>query len=278
MSWRAVVAALDDAANLRSKVSVYLHPLGGRPILWHVLQALSEVVPAPSEILVLHRKSTPVTLPEFDGFPVRLEPVDQNDSESRALRAGITSTGTKVLVDGAAPLILPATIARLLRGAEGGVSILARTKDEVASIAVAGEGPALASFEDPRSAIGAIRIAPTSDDELIRVFDRHSLSDASVALRDRLVRQHEAAGVSFLIPATVWIDAGVHIGEDTLVYPGVVIEGRTDIGSECVIGPHSRIVESAIGRGVELKGWNYVVRTSIRNHAVLEPHVRRGID
>ncbi|MGI9075727.1 MAG: hypothetical protein ACR2G6_00175 [Gemmatimonadaceae bacterium] len=278
MSWRAVVAAMDDAAGLRSKVSVYLHPLGGRPILWHVLQALSEVVPAPSEILVIHRASVPVSLPEFAGFPVRLEAVSQNDSESRALRAGVTSTGTKVLVDGAAPLILAATIARLLRAAESGISILARTSGEARSLAVAGEGPALASFEDPRSAIGAIRTAATSEEELIRVFDRHSLSDASVALRDRLVRQHEAAGVSFLIPATTWVDAGVHIGEDTLVYPGVVIEGRTEIGNECVIGPHSRIVESTIGRGVELKGWNYVVRTSIRNHAVLEPHVRRGID
>ena len=273
-----MVAAMDEATSLRSKVSVYLHPLGGRPILWHVLQALAEVTPAPDEILVLHRATTPVSLPHIEGFPVRLEAVDQNESESRALRAGVTSTGIKVLVDGAAPLILPATIARLLRAAEGGVSILARTTGEATSIAVAGEGPALASFEDPRSAVGAISTAATSDEELIRVFDRHSLSEACIALRDRLVRQHEAAGVSFLIPATTWIDAGVHIGEDTLVYPGVVIEGRTEIGNECVIGPHSRIVESAIGRGVELKGWNYVVRTSIRNHAVLEPHVRRGID
>jgi bifunctional N-acetylglucosamine-1-phosphate-uridyltransferase/glucosamine-1-phosphate-acetyltransferase GlmU-like protein len=45
-----------------------------------------------------------------------------------------------------------------------------------------------------------------------------------------------------------------------------------------VIGPHSRIVESTIGKGAELRGWNYVARTSVRNQAVLEPYVRRGID
>jgi hypothetical protein len=45
-----------------------------------------------------------------------------------------------------------------------------------------------------------------------------------------------------------------------------------------VIGPHSRIMEATIGRGVELKGWNYVARTTIRNQAVLEPYVRRGFD
>jgi bifunctional UDP-N-acetylglucosamine pyrophosphorylase/glucosamine-1-phosphate N-acetyltransferase len=76
----------------------------------------------------------------------------------------------------------------------------------------------------------------------------------------------------------VWLDCEVAIGEDTVVYPGVVIEGRTDIGSECVVGPHCRIIEASIGRGAELKGWNFIARTSIRNHAVLEPYVRRGFD
>ena len=45
-----------------------------------------------------------------------------------------------------------------------------------------------------------------------------------------------------------------------------------------VHGAFSRIVESTIGRGVELKGWNYVTHTSVRNHAVMEPHARRGVD
>jgi bifunctional UDP-N-acetylglucosamine pyrophosphorylase / glucosamine-1-phosphate N-acetyltransferase len=97
-------------------------------------------------------------------------------------------------------------------------------------------------------------------------------------MRDRLVREHEANGVSFVRPATTWSDADVRIGPDTVIYPGTVIEGATDIGAECVIGPYSRIVESRIGRGAELKGWNYVARTTIRNRAVLEPYVRRGFD
>jgi hypothetical protein len=29
---------------------------------------------------------------------------------------------------------------------------------------------------------------------------------------------------------------------------------------------------------VELKGFNYVSHTSIRNRAILEPHVKRGFD
>lgn len=277
MTWNAVVAAIDDGDTFRSRVSVYLHPLGGRPIIWHVVRALVETVPPPQEISVLHRAAAAMALPAYPGVRL-IEEAVESGTELRSLRAAITPAGTKVLIDGAAALVTPATIARMLRAAERGVvALLARGQDGPL-LAVAGEGPALASADDPRRPAGANRIAATSGDELIQVRDRHSLSDACVALRDRLVRAHEERGVTFLLPSTNWIDVDVRIGGDTLVYPGAVLEGMTEIGNECVIGPHCRVIEATIGRGVELKGWNYVTRTSIRNHAVLEPYVRRGFD
>lgn len=277
MKWSAVVSALDDGGTFRSRVSVYLHPLAGRPILWHVVKALRDVSPPPARVSVLHHTSSPLMLPVEGERGMKLEAVDEG-VELVSLRAAITAPELRILVDGAAPLITPATIARLLRAAEGGVAALQGRGNDGSYLAVGGEGPALASADDPRRPEGAVPVAATSSDELIRVTDRHSLSDASVALRDRLIRMHEAAGVTFVLPATTWIDADVRIGADTMVYPGAVLEGHTEIGSECVIGPYSRVVESTIGRGVELKGWNYVARTSIRNHAVLDPYVRRGFD
>jgi bifunctional N-acetylglucosamine-1-phosphate-uridyltransferase/glucosamine-1-phosphate-acetyltransferase GlmU-like protein len=277
VTWRAVVAALDEGDTFRSRVSVYLHPLAGRPIVWHVVKALQEVSPAPAQVRVLHRATAAFALPEGAEPNVIAEPVDEG-VELVSLRAAVTAPGLSVLVDGAAPLLTAATVARLLRAGEGGVAALADQRSAESYLAIGGEGPALASADDPRAPLGAVRIAATSPDELIRVTDRHTLSDASVAMRDRLLRQHEAAGVTFVLPATTWVDADVRIGPDTVVYPGAVIEGHTEIGSECVIGPYTRIVDATIGRGVELKGWNYVARTSIRNHAVLEPYVRRGFD
>jgi bifunctional N-acetylglucosamine-1-phosphate-uridyltransferase/glucosamine-1-phosphate-acetyltransferase GlmU-like protein len=277
VSWQAVVAALDDNEAFRSRVSVYLYPVAGRATLWHVVRALLDVVPPPDDVLVLYHDGV---LPDLhmDGVNVRQQAVERG-SEARALRAAVTSPGMKVLVDGAAPLLSSQTIARLLRAAEQGVAALPRDDDEHAPrLAVAGEGPALASADDPRVPSGAARVASTSPEELLRVTDRHSLSDASVAVRDRLVRAHEREGVSFLLPATIWLDVDVRIGPDTIIYPGAVLEGETDIGSECVIGPHSRVVESVIGRGTELKGWNYVCRAHVRNRAVLEPYAKRGVD
>ena len=276
--WHAVVSALDAGESFRSRVSVYQHPLAGRPIVWHVVKALLGAVPAPERGLVLDRAASPVTmgpaLPDVD-----YEAVERGE-EARSLRVAVTSPGLKLLVDGAAPLLTPATLARLLRAGELGVATLQGdgAADHEPRVAVAGEGPALASAEDPRHPLGASRVAANDPLETLRVSDRRTLSQASVALRDRLVRRHEIAGVSFLLPETSWVDVDVRIGSDTVVYPGAVFEGASDIGSECVIGPYTRIVESTVGRGSELKGWNYVSRVSVRNHAVLEPYERRGLD
>jgi len=274
MTWRAVVAALDDYEVFRSRVSVYQHPLVGRPVLWHVTRALLEVDPPPREIHVVHRKEAPIVVP---GAPEKLVTHAVSESEQRvALRAVATRPGLTMIVDGAAPLVTAGTLQRLLRAGEQGVAHLAGEGTLAAGVAVAGEGPAVASADDPRLPDGAMQVAPSSASELLRITDRHSLSVAGVELRDRLVRRHEQSGVTFILPNTVWMDVDVRIGPDTVIYPGVVLEGATEIGSECVIGPYSRIVESMIGRGAELTGWNYLSRTTLRNHAVLEPYVRRG--
>ena len=277
MTWRAVVAALDEGERLRSRVSVYLHPLAGRPIISHVVRALLETSPQPESVTVLHRADIALRLPSDAHVEISEQAVAAG-REGRALRAAVTRPGMTLLVDGAAPLVTSGTLLRLMRGGESGVASLRDERADDGSVAVAGEGPALASADDPRHPLGAARVAPTSPDELLRVVDRHTLASAATAVRDRLVRMHEANGVSFLLPDTVWVDMDVRIGQDTLIYPGVVLEGMTEIGSGCVIGPHSRIVESTIGKGVEMRGWNYVSRTSVRNQAVLEAHARRGLD
>ena len=81
-----------------------------------------------------------------------------------------------------------------------------------------------------------------------------------------------------MLPGSVLVDVDVRIGVDTVIYPGAVLEGDTTIGAETVVGPGCRIIDSWIGSGVELKGWNYVSHTSVRNRAILEPYVRRGFD
>lgn len=267
MSWRAVVSALDDGERFRSRVTPYLHPLAGRPLLWHVVVAALGVQPAPSAVHVLHRPDASIMLPDVDDRVVFV-PVAPGE-DAAALARATTGRSTTLVVDGGAALLTASTLERVLAAAEQGGA---------ATLHASGTGRVLARAYRPRHADddGETILAPPV--EAVLVDDRHALARAGVVVRDRLVRQHEDEGVSFLLPDTVWIDVGVRIGTDTLVYPGVVLEGATTIGAECVIGPYSRLTDAAVGRGVELGGWNHVVRSSVRNHAVLEAYARRGVE
>jgi bifunctional UDP-N-acetylglucosamine pyrophosphorylase/glucosamine-1-phosphate N-acetyltransferase len=65
-------------------------------------------------------------------------------------------------------------------------------------------------------------------------------------VQERLIDQ----GVKLVDPQATYIDETVQIGPDTVVYPGVVLEGETTIGAGCVIYPHCRIANSQLGEGV----------------------------
>ena len=277
MSWRGVITALDPVARFRSRIALYHHPFAGRPVLWHVISAVCGVEPAPDSITILHRADAPMALPPNPAVPLAAQPVEPGD-EPAAVRRALGTAETLLLADGRAPCVTSASLLRLLRAAGDGVAALGDPGESPAAVAVAGEGLALAALDDPLRPEGIALLATVDDGESIRLDDRASFSRAALLLRDRIVRRHQERGVSFLLPDTNWIDVDVAIGSDTTIYPGVILEGATDVGSECVIGPHSRVVESRIGRGVELRGWNYVTHTSIRNHAVLEPYVRRGYE
>ncbi|HEY7462597.1 MAG TPA: NTP transferase domain-containing protein [Gemmatimonadota bacterium] len=130
-----------------------------------------------------------------------------------------------------------------------------------------------------RDAPGGMQALRVEDaEEILGINDREQLATAESVLRRRIRQRVFAAGVTLLQPETILLDAEVSIGPDTVLYPGVIIEGASVIGAECVIGPYSRIVDSHIGTGVELKGWNFVARTSVSTGAILQAYVRKGFD
>ncbi|MGC8781899.1 MAG: hypothetical protein ACP5UQ_13650, partial [Anaerolineae bacterium] len=47
--------------------------------------------------------------------------------------------------------------------------------------------------------------------------------------------------------AATYIEPSVEIGRDTVLLPGVCLQGRTRIGAGCRIGPHTLIADSRIG-------------------------------
>jgi len=69
-------------------------------------------------------------------------------------------------------------------------------------------------------------------------------------MRERIARFHMENGVTFTDWRSTYIGADVAIGMDTVIHPGVSIEGNTFIGEDCTLYQNSRIVDSEIGDGV----------------------------
>jgi len=80
------------------------------------------------------------------------------------------------------------------------------------------------------------------------------------------------SGVTVMDPASTFIDSGVAIGRDTVIYPFTWIEGQTVIGEECRIGPNTRIADSVIGNGVTLH-FVYGHECSVDDGATVGPYV-----
>lgn len=98
--------------------------------------------------------------------------------------------------------------------------------------------------------VGAYKMPDFS--ESLGVNDRIALAQATKTMQRRINEEHMRNGVSFIDPDTACIDAGVKIGNDTVIEGNVVIKGNTEIGSDCYITNGSRIVDSKIGNHVTI--------------------------
>jgi bifunctional UDP-N-acetylglucosamine pyrophosphorylase / glucosamine-1-phosphate N-acetyltransferase len=83
--------------------------------------------------------------------------------------------------------------------------------------------------------------------ETLGVNDRVVLAEAERVMRHRIAEKHMRNGVTIISPENTYISAAAEIGRDTVLQPGTMIEGQTVIGSKCIIGPNSQIVDSVIG-------------------------------
>jgi bifunctional UDP-N-acetylglucosamine pyrophosphorylase/glucosamine-1-phosphate N-acetyltransferase len=100
---------------------------------------------------------------------------------------------------------------------------------------------------------GIIGFCTEDEAEVIGVNDRIALSEAEGYMRKRIIRQHMLNGVTIVDPANTYIDKEVIIGEDTILLPGCTLRGNTNLGADCIIGPHSEITDTQVGDRVQIK-------------------------
>ncbi|MWC31127.1 bifunctional UDP-N-acetylglucosamine diphosphorylase/glucosamine-1-phosphate N-acetyltransferase GlmU [Paenibacillus sp. MMS18-CY102] len=107
--------------------------------------------------------------------------------------------------------------------------------------------------------------------EGIGVNDRVGLAEAEQLMRARIVRKHQINGVTIIDPAATYIEAGVVIGADTIIYPGTVLRGNTVIGEDCVIGPQADLTNVTLGNGVSVK-YSVAVDSVVGDDSAVGPY------
>lgn len=87
-------------------------------------------------------------------------------------------------------------------------------------------------------------------DESMGVNDRVALAKATRVMQQRINVAHMKNGVTLINPEDTYIDVDVKIGNDTIIEPGVLLKGKTVIGSDCFIGAHSELHDTVLHDGV----------------------------
>lgn len=105
--------------------------------------------------------------------------------------------------------------------------------------------------------------------EILGVNSKVELAQAAKVLRERKNQKLMEDGVILLDPATIYVEEDVEIGEDTVLAPTVVLEGKTRIGKSCKILGNTHIIDSELGN-------NIVVESSVVKDSILEDGVTIG--
>jgi bifunctional N-acetylglucosamine-1-phosphate-uridyltransferase/glucosamine-1-phosphate-acetyltransferase GlmU-like protein len=113
----------------------------------------------------------------------------------------------------------------------------------------------------------------------LRVTDRRDLADAEAWLRSRIIDGHLGAGVTFVDPATCYVDAQVRIGKDTVVHPFCFLTGETVVGARCQVGPFTRLHDSKLDDGAVVEQ-SVLNKARVRSGATVGPwsRLRPGAD
>ena len=119
-------------------------------------------------------------------------------------------------------------------------------------------------------------LALESAAELRGVNSRVDLADLARVLRERKNHELMLGGVTLEDPASTYIDADVRIGADTVIGPGVFLEGTTSIGEKCRIHAGCRLTNTHIADDVTILDHCVLVDARVERGARIGPfaHLR----
>ena len=109
--------------------------------------------------------------------------------------------------------------------------------------------------------------------EVMGINTRKDLIKLEEYLRIKKIEELMENGVTVLDPSSTFIHHTVKIGRDTIIHPFTFIEGHTEIGEDCEIGPMTRLIDCKIGDRVKVVR-SECVGAFVENDVTIGPFAR----
>ena len=136
----------------------------------------------------------------------------------------------------------------------------------------------IAAYRRRKRPVEAVLI--DSSNEIRGINSRSELAEASRIVRQKKNEELMAAGVTIEDPATTYIDEDVVVGADTVIHPGVHLEGRTQVGQACEIHSGVRIINSVVDDRVTVLNFSVISGSHLGAGVSVGPfvHIRPDTD
>ncbi len=297
----AVILAAGGGELLRSERPRALHRAGGRALVAWVVAAAREAGCTPIHVVVGSGAREIREVLEQEGLvgeDVLWVKQRAEQGTGRALllvRELLHGDGPVLVLSGDAPLIRPATLRRLLDSARSGWgSVAVADLDKPGSpghyalpvpaifdwlekldaerggdrLCLA-DAVAAAALENP---VACVRVEDAS--EALGVNSRAELAAVQRVLYRRSVDALLEAGVTILDPDSVWVDAGVTVGPDSVLHPGVTLLGASRVGRGCTVHCGAWLRDSVLADGVDVLPYSVLDGARVASGCSVGPFAR----
>jgi len=110
--------------------------------------------------------------------------------------------------------------------------------------------------------------------EFLGINGRWQLVYAQKLLQRQILEELAREGVTIVDPERIYIEPQVKIASDVVLWPDVIIRGKTQIGTGCEIGQGAIIIDSTLSENVKVHAYSIVEGCQINRGAQVGPFSR----
>jgi len=111
-------------------------------------------------------------------------------------------------------------------------------------------------------------------EEMLGINDRCQLAHVQSILNRRLLNYWMLEGVSIIDPSNTYIEEGVRLARDCVIYPGAHLRGQTHIGEGAIIENGAVIINSIIEKQAHILPYSWCERAYVGERTQVGPFAR----